>query len=187
MLGTFESIYHSSDAGTPTVLISLDLSAAFDMIDHRTSITRLSSSFGITGTPFSFLASYLSNRTQRGVRSGYCSSDATNCHTGLPQGSVLGPILFSLYVSPIGHIGNCFGIFLQQYADDTQLYIASAANSVQSNIARLESCLNALHSWFSHNDLILNSTSLSFATRQLLLNFPSPVYINIDKKLVLKT
>ena len=55
----------------PTVLVSLDLRAAFEMIDHHTLITRLSSSFGTTGTPLSFLTSYLSNRTQC-VRSGNC-------------------------------------------------------------------------------------------------------------------
>lgn len=182
LLCTLDSIYRSSDAGMPTILISLDLSAAFDMIDHRTLLTRLSSSFGITGTPLSFLSSYLSNRTQS-VHSGTASSCTTNCHTGVPQGSVLGPILFSLYVSPISHIANCFGVSLQQYADDTQLYIASSANLVQSSIARFESCLTALHSWFSYNGLILNSTkseAIIFGTRQRLLSYPSPSYITIE-------
>ena len=51
-------------------------------------------------------------------------SSPTSCATGVPQGSVLGPILFSYYTSPISNIASDFGTDLQQYADDTQIYIA---------------------------------------------------------------
>jgi len=93
LLVTLDSIFRSSDAGMPTTLISLDLSAAFDMIDHRTLLSRLHTSFGVSGVALNFIESYLSGRTQC-VRAGQASSSSTSCHTGVPQGSVLGPYFF---------------------------------------------------------------------------------------------
>ena len=102
-----------------TIVISLDLSAAFDTIDHQILLSRLNTSFGISDTTLSWLQSYLTNRTSS-VRIGrHCSSSVT-CTTGVPQGSVLGPLLFTAYVSPIAGIAHLHHIDQQQYADDTQ-------------------------------------------------------------------
>ena len=78
-------------------------------------------SFGVTGTALSWLSSYLSNRTQV-VRMGQSSSSPASLETGVPQGSVLGPILFFIYVSPVGLLVSGQNILQHQYADDTQLY-----------------------------------------------------------------
>ena len=88
LLATLDNIYRSSDNGKPSVLISLDLSAAFDMIDHNLLSSRLHTSFGITGTALQFIKSYLTDRSQC-VRAGKASSSPTSCNTGVPQGSVL--------------------------------------------------------------------------------------------------
>ena len=118
-----DSILLSSDSGKSTIVISLDLSAAFDTIDHKILLSRLNTSFGISDTTLSWFQSYLTNRTSS-VRIGrHCSSSVT-CITGVPQGSVLGPLLFTVYVCPIASITHLYSIDQQQYADDTQLFIA---------------------------------------------------------------
>ena len=96
-----------------TLLVFLDLSTAFDTIDHPTVLLRLSTSFGVSGAALAWLTSYLINRTQT-VRIGSVSSELPICLSGVPQGSVLEPILFS----PIGQIVSDFSISHQQYAND---------------------------------------------------------------------
>ena len=81
----------------------LDLSAAFDTIDHDVLLRRMSARFGITGTSLKWFESYLSNRSQC-VQIENSTSAKKKLHFGIPQGSVLGPLLFTLYVSPIADI-----------------------------------------------------------------------------------
>lgn len=78
--------------------------------------------FGVSGSVLTWLKSYLTDRYQC-VRIVQVSSSPTFCHTGVPQGSVLGLMLFSCCISPISFIAHTFGVSIQQYADDTQLYI----------------------------------------------------------------
>jgi len=118
--------------------------------------------------------SYLSNRHQS-VWAGQSESPHTHCPTGVPQGSVLGSLLFTYYISPISSIASSFDAGIQQYADDTQIYIALTTADVTAHLTCLSSCLSALHNWFCHNGLALNSSkseSILFGTRQRLRNFP---------------
>ena len=85
-----------------SALVLLGLSAAFDTINHGILLERLSSSFGITGSALSLLSSYLPNRTQSVSVNGH-SSLPSPMHTGVPQGPVLGPLVFTLYTTPLGH------------------------------------------------------------------------------------
>ena len=152
------------------------------MIDHLTLLSRLHTSFGVTGAALKFIESYLSNRSQC-VHAGQASSSHTLCDTGVPQGSVLGPLLFSLYTSPIGNIASSFNISLQQYADDTQLFFAATSLSFQTSLREFELCLDTLHSWFCHNGLALNSDkseAIIFGTWQKLRSYPSPPGISIS-------
>ena len=99
----------------------LDQSAAFDTIDHGTLLGCLSSWFGVSGVVLEWFKSYLSDRLQC-VKIGSILSDAKKLLCGVPQGSVLGPILFSLYTTPLSKvIRNHPGIGFHFYADDTQL------------------------------------------------------------------
>ena len=166
----------------------MDITSAlhFDTIDHSILLSRLRTSFGITGPALSWLASYLSNRTQL-VRIGQSSSPPVRLDSGVPQGSVLGPILFSVYVSPLGNIISSQNILHQQYADDSQLYIALSPSDPQPGIAQLESCLMSLNSWFSHNGLCLNpqkSEAILFGTHQRLEHFSIIPNINIAGSVV---
>jgi len=112
------------------------------------------------------------NRHQS-VRVGQSESPRTHCPTGVPEGSVLGPLLFTCYISPISSIASSFDASIQQYADGTQIYIALTTADVTAHLTRLSSCLSVLHNWFCHNGLALNSSksqSILFGTRQRLRN-----------------
>ena len=111
------------DQGDGMLLVLLDLSAAFDTIDHSILIDRLDSCCGISGTAKDWLRSYLQDRTQT-VVVGDAHSDPVNLNIGVPQGSVLGPLLFSIYILPLGDIVRSHGITHHGYADDTQLGLA---------------------------------------------------------------
>ena len=137
-----DQVYSAADEGKPTLLISLDLSAAFDTVDHSVLLKRLSCSFGITGNVLSWIQSYLCDRTQS-VRIGSHSSPPNPCLVGVPQGSVLGQLLFSIYTSPISTIAESHHVSQQQYADDTQLYVPVALLPANYNkdITALENLL----------------------------------------------
>ena len=80
-----------------TLLVLLDLSAAFNTVDHQILLNRLHSDFGITGTALEWFSSYLKDRKQRALIDGV-SSQAADLSYGVPQGSCLGPLLFTLYI-----------------------------------------------------------------------------------------
>ena len=178
LLFTLDHIYRAADQGLTSVLVALDLSAAFDTIDHHTLASRLYTSFGIRGTVIDWISSYLSGREQC-IAVGQARSAFASISTGVPQGSVLGPMLFTLYISPIGHIVNSWGIQHQQYADDTQLFVSLQGHQ---QLTQLESCLSELHSWFCINGLALNpdkSDSIHFATAQRARFTDPVVHVNV--------
>ena len=105
---------------TRTILLLVDFSSAFDMINHNILIRRLRLRYGFAGKSLDLVVSYLKERTQR-VVIGDQSSSTTTLTTCVPQGSVLGRLLFPLYVHPIGDIIRAHGLFFHQYADDVQV------------------------------------------------------------------
>jgi len=163
-------VISSIDKGTVVGLVGLDISAAFDTVNHELLLNRLASDFGIDGTCLNWIGSYLQDRCYS-VRVGQSTSSTVPlAASGVPQGSVLGPILFTAYVSPIGRLIQDRGIGYHCYADDTQLYTSLTAPAAVG-LARLEDCTSVLQRWFWQNDLLLNpekSEAIYFGTRQRL-------------------
>ena len=115
------------------MLIALDISAAFDKVVQSTLLQRLSYSFGIDDAALRWVKSYLSKRSQF-IRIGTASSKPTVCDCRVSQGSVLGPTLFIIYTSLVAKVADAYGVVQQQYADDTQLYIAMSKMSSENAI-----------------------------------------------------
>ena len=111
-----------------SALVLLDLPAAFDIINHNILLDRLNSSFGLSGNALSLLSSYLSNRTQS-VIVDQAQSPELPLLCGVPQGSVLGPLLFSLYTTSLNHLLANLVVQFHFYADDTQIYFFLQAQS----------------------------------------------------------
>uniref|UniRef100_A0A3Q2NWF9 Reverse transcriptase domain-containing protein n=1 Tax=Fundulus heteroclitus TaxID=8078 RepID=A0A3Q2NWF9_FUNHE len=148
-------ILMASDNGLVSILVLLDLSAAFDTVDHNILLQRLEHIVGIKGKALGWFKSYLSDRFQF-VHVNNKSSSNSRVTCGVPQGSVLGPILFTICMLPIGKIIRQHGINFHCYADDTQLYLS--INPDESNqLLRLQSCLDDIKSWMTLNFLHLNS------------------------------
>uniref|UniRef100_A0A3Q3MS83 Reverse transcriptase domain-containing protein n=1 Tax=Mastacembelus armatus TaxID=205130 RepID=A0A3Q3MS83_9TELE len=145
----------ASDNGLVSILVLLDLSAAFDTIDHNILLQRLEHVIGIRGTALKWFQSYLSDRFQF-VHVHDEPSTQTKVSYGVPQGSVLGPILFTLYMLPLGYIIRKHSINYHCYADDTQLYLS--IKPVNTNqLTRLQACLTDIKAWMTSNFLLLNS------------------------------
>ena len=168
LLQTTDCAHRTIDRGEATMLIALDISAAFDMVAHSTLLHRLSYSFGTDDVALRWIKSYLSKRSQF-VRIGTLSSKPTVCDCRVSRGSVLGPILFTVYTSPVAKVADAYGVEQQHYADDTQLYIAMCMMSSANAIIQLQNCVTALHQWNAENGLAFNpnkSEAVLFSTSQ---------------------
>ena len=140
----------------------IDQSAAFDTIDHGTLLDCLSSWFGVGGVALEWFKSYLSDHSQC-VKVGSILSDAKTLLFGVCQGSVLGPILISLYTTALSKvIQNHPGIGFHFYADDTQLFVHLTHKNVVHAFDRLKSCLDDVKKWLSANKLKLNPDKTDF-------------------------
>jgi len=167
LLRIYNDALLSIDQQKVSALVLLDLSAAFDTIDHQILLSRLASNFGITGSAFSLISSYLLNRTQS-VTIQSQTSPSSPLLTGVPQGSVLGPLLFCLYTTPLSYIFTNSSVSFHLYADDTQLYISFSSSDSVSNLNTLSSTLDSVYTWLSSNRLSVNPSK----TEYLLLGNP---------------
>ena len=138
-----------------TLLILLDLSAAFDTVNHDTMLRRLEYSFGIQGKALSWFASYLSGRTQR-IMINESPSKPFKLECGVPQRSCLGPLLFTLYTIELFEIIKHHLHIIHCYADDSQVYISFSPNDRAEQLAvvrNMEDCIRDIRSWMLNNDL----------------------------------
>jgi hypothetical protein len=149
------------DRGQLSALVLLDLSAAFDTVNHDILLHRLSLNFGIQDSALCFLRSYLTGRTQS-VKIDSTVSQKVVLSTGVPQGSVLGPLLFTLYTTPLSYQLDSSNLSYHLYADDTQLYVSFRANDCNNAFAVLANTLDSLHGWLSRNCLSLNPAKTEF-------------------------
>ena len=146
------------DNNESVILFVLDLSAAFDTVDHSILLSRLHDRFRVKGTAAAWFESYLTSRMQF-VRVIDCRSTQRSLERGVPQGSVLSPLLYLLYTSPIADIIKFYKLQYHLYADDTQLYISFRTDcSYDLSLAkrRVECCVNDIDYWMVNNGLKLN-------------------------------
>ena len=143
------------DNGYEAVLVLLDFSAAFDLIDHDILLNRLEKRFSLCGTPLSWIMSYLSHCKQF-VSVGNNTSNEESINRGVPQGSVLGALLFSLYTSEIEDLFIAHSMDAMIYADDTQFYIAVKDTNRSESLQRLQHSIDDIRSWSTLNKLVLN-------------------------------
>ena len=159
LLKVQNDILRSLDAGDVTVLVMLDLSAAFDTIDHPTLLRRFECHFGIEGKALAWITSYLSNRYQSVSVNAELSKQVL-LQYGVPQGSVLGPKKYVMYTKPLGDIIRQHEVDHHFYADDTQVYLSFRPRddtSREDALYRIERCLVDIQSWMGSNKLKLNN------------------------------
>jgi hypothetical protein len=159
----------------------LDLSAAFDTIDHKVLMKRLKMRYGIQDRALQWVQSYLSQRVQRVLIEGIASDDKP-LEFGVPQGSVLGPVLFTLYTAPLGDVIASHGVNYHVYADDTQLYVDFHIDSINDEITKIQNCLKEIKEWMNNNFLKLNDGKtelIILGTKQMLLNLPEDIIVKL--------
>ena len=158
LISVTNDIMCAVDQKKAVVLVLLDLSAAFDTIDHSILQNRLHKRYGITGTALSWFETYLTDRCQIIQLNGE-SSDEMRLQFGVPQGSVLGLFLFTSYTAPLGEIARRHGVELHLYADNTQVYMSFSPltdESTTRTFQRIEACIAEIRMWLKNNKLMLN-------------------------------
>ncbi len=145
----------TADSGRYSILILLDLSSAFDTVDHNVLLYRLKNVVGVSDVALDWFTSYLTGRSFS-IRLGKASSSHTPYVCRVPQGSILGPLLFTIYMLSLGQIIRKHNINFHCYADDTQLYVPLSPGS--SNAPCILSCLAEIKTWMSSNFLKLNDS-----------------------------
>ena len=165
---TFQSAYHpghsketalhkvandlflSHNKGNISVLVLLDFSSAFDTIDHSIPIYRLHTVLGFTDTVLQWFSSYLTDRTHYFSLSNHCS-DIACVHSGVPHGSVPGPILVTMYIKTLSAIIDSNSIMQHSFADDSQLQMSAAPDGISELLHTIQSCMSAVKAWATAN------------------------------------
>ena len=154
LLKVHNDIIISMDKGEVTALTLLDLSAAFDTIDHATLTDILSDWYGVSGQAQIWF-SYLQNRHQS-VKIEDTFSDKVTPSYGVPQGSVLGPVLFTLYTTPLSANISSFDINHHLFGGDTQIYMSLSVSNAKESLEKLQHCLMGVSAWMTRLQRVQN-------------------------------
>jgi len=131
--------------------VSLDISAAFNCIEHNILLNRLHEDFGIGGAALAWIESFLTCRTQTVCVGGEIAG-VTVCTCGVPQGSVLGPVLFTLYTSPLAGVVDRHGASHSTFVDDVNIYAAIDPTNVQA--CATTAAVDSVRDWYVRNGLL---------------------------------
>ena len=164
LLSLFNDLLMTVDASDGSSLLFLDLSAAFDTVDHEILLERLSNHCGVTDTAANWFRSYLTGRTQVVSIKGELS-ESSALLTGVPQGAVLGPIAYLIYANPlpsvIGCDDLCRDINVGQFSDDTRCHITLRLllGTAEQESARhkLSRSFQIADDWFTSNRVMANA------------------------------
>jgi hypothetical protein len=166
----FSNIFNIIDSGSVALLGLLDLSAAFDCVDYDILLDRLSCAYGIRDGVLAWLFSFLHDRSQT-VNFDGLSSRSHQLECGVPQGSVLGPLLFILFTADVELIAQRAGLVIHSYADDIQLLGRTSTENVVALSDTFARCIGEINDWMTSNRLKLNPDKTQFiwlGTRQRL-------------------
>ena len=164
-----------------TALVLLDLSKAFDSIDHSLLLTKLRS-LGVSSSAVDWFNSYLSGRTQI-VRIGSTLSESRLITHRVPQGSILGPALFNIYINDLPLVTNICS--LESYVDDSKLYISFPMKDIDIVAEQLTEDLPMIAAWCCANSLLINPDKtklLLLGTRQMLRSVPEDFHVTLVGK-----
>ena len=181
LLKVVNDLFLSLNKGNISVLALLDFSSAFDTIDHPILVHRLHTDVGFTDTVLQWFSSYLTDRTHYVSLSNHCSA-FTHVHSGVPQGSVLGPIIFTMYIEPLSAIIDSHSIVHHSFADDLQLQMSAPPDRISELLHSMQSCISDVRAWATANMLKLNDnkTELMLVTSKRTKHLHSlPTSINI--------
>ena len=181
LLRIVNDLLTAMDSNKICILTLLDLSAAFDTTDHQILLTRLQHSFGISGPALSWFLSYICNRTHAVTINGL-QSEHTTLHYGVPQGSVLGPVLVILYTQPLFNLVSKHAVNHHTFADDNQLYKISTLDAIHQSIETLQNCATDVKSWMTANKLQLNDNkteAMIILSNRMSVYSPLPSVIHI--------
>ncbi|KAK0157345.1 hypothetical protein PV328_011098 [Microctonus aethiopoides] len=169
LLKLCHDVRKSADNRRLTILVLFDFSKAFDMVPHAKLLTKLAS-IGFSSSSLTWIHSYLTGRLQCVDDDAKTRSDWATIDVGVPQGSVLGPILFSLFINDIGvDLLYCKHLV---FADDTQIYLDCLPSELDQALIHLKYDINVIANYSEENGLKLN------LTKSKVIILGSPAYIN---------
>ena len=177
LLRVYNDAMFNIDIGNGTLLVLLDLSAAFDTIDHQIIFHILEHSVGITDSALTLMKSYPDGRQQCVQILGVISEFA-ELACGMPQGSVLGPLKLCIYMPPIGSIMRHHDIYFHSYADDTQLYVSINLSNSNVDLDRMNLCISDLGIWMIRNKLKINDSKTEFLI--ITLSFLKQIFDDLN-------
>lgn len=155
LLRVLSGLFEASDHNQVSLLALLDMSAAFDCVNHDILLSRLCLSYGVCDSALDFFKSYLCHRTQQVYFDGSLS-DVVDVLSGVPQGSVLGPLLFTLYTADVLSLIDNYTLNGFAYADDVQIVTSGLTGEMDFLIKKLMDCLSALDEWLGLNSIKMN-------------------------------
>ncbi len=153
-----------------TQLVLIDLTAAFDTVSHPILLNIMEHMYGVSGAAHQWVTSYLDSRSQQVIVHG-AVSEKFSLNKGVPQGSCLGPVLFTGYASPVFDVVSDHDADSHGYADDTQIYDSFSPLDCASHILNMQSCLDSVRAWMQDMCLKMNDAKTEFilfgSTQQL--------------------
>ena len=155
LLKVVNDLFLSPSKSSLSVLALLDFSSAFDTIDHPILVHRLHNDIGFTDTVLHWSSSYLNDRTHHVSLSNNCSAFVP-VHSGVPRGSVVGPMLFAIYIKPLSAIIDSHSIVHHSFADDFHLQMSAPPERISELLHSMQSCMSDVKSWATGNMLKLN-------------------------------